>query len=290
MEPVRSASVVDSIRPPLDSGRSKPGARLKTELNTDPKIDKTWPEIRDWRKQQRAALVERRLALPAATIAQWGAAMTESLVAGFPMLAGMTIGFCWPYKNEFDARFAVRRFRDQGATAALPAVVEKAGPLQFRTWWPGAPMKPGVYDIPIPDGTEIVLPDAAIVPMNGFDGDGYRLGYGGGYFDRTLASLAQRPLAIGASFEFARLATIQPQSHDIPMDFVVTEAGLHAVVDGKLERVDAAACRDRAQQLCDERRLPRPKPAAAGLSSPVCYASEFPGYFGENSEKRGKKK
>src|SRR6185436_2040899 len=99
----------------------------------------------------------------------------------------------------------------------------------FRAWWPGAPMTAGVYDIPIPDGTAIVAPDAAIVPMNGFDAQGYRLGYGGGYFDRTLASMSPRPLAIGVSYEFARLATIYPQPHDVAMDFVVTEAGLHAV-------------------------------------------------------------
>ncbi len=212
--------------------------------------------------------------------------MTALIESGFPMLAGMTVGFCWPYKHEFDARFAIRRLRDKGATAALPAVIEKAGPLQFRKWWPGAPMKPGVYDIPVPDGTELLVPDAAIVPMNGFDGQGYRLGYGGGYFDRTLVAIAPRPLAIGVSFEFARLPTIHPQPHDIPMDFVVTEAGLHAVTGAQLARIDAGECRARAQRLCDERRLPRPKPADNGLSSPVCYASEFPGYFGDNGDKK----
>jgi 5,10-methenyltetrahydrofolate synthetase len=212
--------------------------------------------------------------------------MTELIVAGFPMLGGMTVGFCWPYKNEFDARFAIRRFRDRGATAALPAVVEKARPLQFRQWWPGAPTRPGVYDIPIPDGTEIVLPDAALVPMNGFDEGGYRLGYGGGYFDRTLAAIAPRPLAIGASFELARLPTIYPQPHDIPMDFVVTEAGLHAVIGAQLTRIDVGECRDRAQRLCDERRLPRPRQTGDGYSSPVCYAAEFPGYFGDDGGKK----
>jgi 5,10-methenyltetrahydrofolate synthetase len=248
--------------------------------------DQDWPKIRDWRKQQRVELVARRTAVPANTLHQWNEAITESLVAGFPMLTGMTIGFCWPFKSEFDARFAIRHFRDAGATAALPAVVEKKGPLQFRKWWPGAPMKPGVYDIPIPDGTEIVLPDAAIVPMNGFDEQAYRLGYGGGYFDRTLASLSPRPLAIGVSFELARLPTIHPQSHDIPMDFVVTEAGVHAHSGPRLARLDPEACRARAQRLCDERRLPRPRPAEGGLSSPVCYANEFPGYFGETTGKK----
>ena len=246
----------------------------------------SWPQIRDWRKEQRAALIARRMAVPPGTLRQWNEAITELIASAFPMLAVMTVGFCWPFKNEFDARFVIRRFRDRGAVAALPAVVAKASPLQFRTWWPGAPMTPGVYAIPVPDGTELVVPDAAIVPMNGFDEQGYRLGYGGGYFDRTLAATQPRPLAIGVGFELARMPTIQPQAHDVAMDFVVTEAGLHAAAGGRLERVDAAGCRARAQRLCDERRLPRPKLAAGGLSSPVCYASEFPGYFGENEEKK----
>lgn len=249
-----------------------------------------WPQIRDWRKERRAALIARRIAVPPDTLKQWNEAITELIASGFPMLAVMTVGFCWPFKNEFDARFVIRRFRDRGAVAALPAVVAKASPLQFRTWWPGAPMTPGVYAIPVPDGTELVVPDAAIVPMNGFDEQGYRLGYGGGYFDRTLAATAPRPLAIGVGFEFARMPTIQPQPHDIAMDFVVTEAGIHAVEGSRLARIDAEECRVRAQRLCDERRLPRPKLAAGGLSSPVCYASEFPGYFGETVDKPAGKK
>src|SRR5919202_3542481 len=114
------------------------------------------------------------------------------------------IGFCWPYKGEFDARFAVRRWREQGACAALPEVVEKKGPLRFSKWWPGAPMRPGVYDIPVPDGTEVLAPDVAIVPMNAFDERGYRLGYGGGFFDRTLAACERRVIAIGVSYEILR--------------------------------------------------------------------------------------
>jgi len=239
-------------------------------------------EIKDWRKQQRAALIAQRMAAPQDLLRQWNATITGLITAGFPNLAGMTIGFCWPFKNEFDARFVIRHFRDRGATAALPAVVEKAHPLQFRKWWPGAPMAPGVYDIPVPDGTELIVPDAAIVPMNGFDAQGYRLGYGGGYFDRTLAAAVPRPLTIGVAFELARMPTIEPQLHDIAMDFVVTEAGLHAVSDSKLARIDPEECHTRAQRLCAERGLPRPRRTQnQTYSSPVCYASEFPGYFGE---------
>lgn len=103
-------------------------------------------------------------------------------------------------------------------------------------------MRPGVYDIPVPDGTEIVVPEVAIVPMVGFDERGYRLGYGGGYFDRTLAAIKPRPLAIGVSYEVLRLATIHPQPHDLPMDFVVTEAGIYRAGAQGLTPIPAEAC------------------------------------------------
>jgi 5-formyltetrahydrofolate cyclo-ligase len=248
-------------------------------------MDANWIEIREWRKQKRAELIAQREALEDVRHGQMNAAITAHIEAGFTLLSNMTIGFCWPYKSEFDARFAVRHFRQLGAAAALPVVIAKAEPLQFRAWWPGAPMTKGVYDIPIPDGTALVVPDAAIVPMNGFDAQGYRLGYGGGYFDRTLDAASPRPLAIGVSFEFAGLPTIRPQPHDVPMDFVVTEAGIYVAKNAQLTRVNADGCQERAQQLCEERGLPRPRlQSGSAFASPPCYAGEFPGYFGESHE------
>ena len=85
--------------------------------------------------------------------------------------------------------------------------------------------------------------------MNGFDESGYRLGYGGGYFDRTLAALDRRVLAIGVSFEMLRLPTIFPQSHDIPMDFVVTEGCIYRAGGDRLVRLDAAACAAEAMRV-----------------------------------------
>jgi hypothetical protein len=163
----------------------------------------------------------------------------------------------------------------------LPEVVAKATPLQFRKWWPGAPMRPGVYDIPVPDGTEIVVPDIAIVPMNGFDASGYRLGYGGGFFDRTLAAFDPRPVAVGVSYETLRLDTIFPQAHDVAMDFVVTEKGVYAAGGRPLELLAPAQARAGMARLCAARRLPRETYRDAAYSSPACYAAEFPGYFGE---------
>jgi 5,10-methenyltetrahydrofolate synthetase len=93
----------------------------------------------------------------------------------------------------------------------------------------------GVYDIPYPDEGPEVRPATVLLPMNGFDAGGYRLGYGGGYFDRTLAALDDRPRVIGVTYELARLPTIHPQPWDIPMDYVVTEAGVYTRRNGHLE-------------------------------------------------------
>ena len=189
--------------------------------------------------------------------AAWNGAITAHLETGFALLGGMVVGFCWPHKGEFDARSLVDRLRRQGARVVLPAVVRKREPLEFREWWPGSPMKAGVLGIPIPDGTPVLVPDAVLVPPVGFSAQGWRLGYGGGYFDRTLAALAPQPLKICVAFELSRMPTIYPQLHDIIMDFIVTEEGIHAVEKEGMRLVDAAACARREAQLVAERNLPR---------------------------------
>jgi 5-formyltetrahydrofolate cyclo-ligase len=248
---------------------------------------KDWDEIRLWRRTQRAELVARRAAADRGQRLAWNERITQRLLEGFAVPRDAVVGFCWPYKDEFDARFAIRRWREQGAIAALPEVTGRDRPLQFRKWWPGAPMSPGVYDIPVPDGTEVLTPDIALVPMNGFDGQCYRLGYGGGYFDRTLAVLNHRLLAIGVTYEMLRLPTIYPQAHDIPMDFVVTEAAVYACSGGNCAVLDAVQTRAMAAELMCARRLPRAAaPARQGeLSSPPCYAAQFPGWFGEEGKR-----
>jgi 5,10-methenyltetrahydrofolate synthetase len=234
--------------------------------------------LRQWRKEQRAELIARRTGTPADQRVGWNSNITERLVGGFEIPPESIVGFCWPYKGEFDARFAVKRWRDQGALAALPEVVQNKAPLQFRLWRPGVAMRAGVYEIPVPDGTAIVEPDIAVVPMNGFDARGYRLGYGGGFFDRTLAALERRIVAIGVAYETLRMETIHPQPYDIPMDFVVTEAGIYAAGGEPLESIDDASARQRVARLLIARRLPR-SAYRDGYSSPVCYAEQFPDYF-----------
>lgn len=194
-------------------------------------------EFRHWRGERREALIARRLAATAEERHDWSERITRQLLECFPLLQRGVVGFCWPYRGEFDPRFAIRRLREGGARAALPRVVARGAPLQFQAWWPGAPLRSGVLGIPVPDGTEPLRPQALLVPPVGFDARGYRLGYGAGYFDRTLAAAAPRPLAILVGFELSRMPTIHPQPHDVPMDFVVTEAGVHRVGEDGMERV-----------------------------------------------------
>lgn len=247
----------------------------------------TWQEINAWRKARRVELIGRREAVPADERHRWNDAITPVLERGLPVAEGTIVGFCWPFRGEFDARYAVRHWRERGAVAALPEVTGKGRPLIFRKWWPGAPMRRGVYDIPFPDGTEIVVPDIAIVPMNGYDEQGYRLGYGGGFFDRTLAQAQRGILAVGVSYEALKLASIFPQPHDIPMDLVATEAGLHRAVAGRLQRLDEGDALCYSKQVMAARGLPRcaPFPDDGGYASPPCYAADFPGYFGEEPTK-----
>jgi len=195
-------------------------------------------ELRHWRADRREELIARRLAASPEERHAWSERITRQLLDAFPMLQRCVVGFCWPYRGEFDPRFAVRRLREGGARAALPRVVARGAPLQFQAWWPGAPLRRGVLGIPVPDGTEPLQPQALLVPPVGIDARGYRLGYGAGYFDRTLAAAVPRPLAIAVGFELARMPTIRPQPHDVPMDFVVTEAGVHRVGEDALVRVD----------------------------------------------------
>ena len=185
-------------------------------------------DIAAWRKAERARLLALRESIPLEERRAQDERIAELLLEGFPQLRGMTIGFYWPFKGEVDPRVAMHRLRVLGARSALPVVIAKGEPLQFRLWEPGTPTEPGVFGLPVPQGTEVVVPDAVFMPPVGFDAGGYRLGYGGGYFDRTLVALSPQPLKIGLARGVSRIPTIHPQPHDIPMDFVLTEAGVQA--------------------------------------------------------------
>lgn len=188
----------------------------------------SWEDIRRWRKAERARLIEQRRALPLAERERLGAAIAEKL-AELPELSGAPcrVGFYWPIRGEPDMRAFVRSLLEKGFEAALPVVVERNAPLEFYRWTVETKLtRQEVWGIPIPAVRDVVVPDVLLVPLVGFDEAAYRLGYGGGYYDRTLAKLARKPFAIGLGYELARLETIYPQPHDIPMDVIVTESRL----------------------------------------------------------------
>jgi len=176
-----------------------------------------------WRRALRRDMVARRAALSEAEHDAWSARIVANLAAALP--APRVVAFCWPIKHEPDVRAIVPRWARHGTRAALPVVVQEGAPLAFRHWAPETPLEPDRYGIPTPMAGEWLIPDLILLPLNGFDGEGYRLGYGGGYFDRTLAALCPRPLAVGVGFEINRLPTIRPESHDQRLDWLVTEAG-----------------------------------------------------------------
>jgi len=186
-----------------------------------------WEEIWQWRKLVRKELLERRAALSVEALRAASERACTRLSATVDLGAFKVLGFCWPFRGEFDVRGIAKDHIAGGGEAALPVIVEKSAPVEFWRWYPGMPMQKGIWDIPIPREREVVTLDAVIVPLVGFDDSGYRLGYGGGYFDRTLAAAQRRPYAIGFGYEDSRLATIHPQRHDIPMDEIVTDQAVH---------------------------------------------------------------
>jgi 5,10-methenyltetrahydrofolate synthetase len=163
-------------------------------------------EIGPWRRARRQELLARRTAVALPARRAWDAAITRLLTEGFPQLGQMTVGFYWPFKSEFDPRFAIRHWRQRGATAALPLVTAKSAPLQFRQWWPGA-WATGFGDLPFPDGTTVVTPQALLIPPVGSRRLGYRPATAAGISTahwRDDAAAAK----IGVAYELSRMPTI----------------------------------------------------------------------------------
>jgi 5-formyltetrahydrofolate cyclo-ligase len=180
-------------------------------------------ELKAWRRRERQRLLTLRADIAPAKRRQWGQRIEARLRLLLEERCWGVLGVFWPFQGEFDPRPLIDWLVARRFAVALPAVVDKQGPLEYRAWQPGDVLVDGVWNIPIPDKREVVIPHAVLAPLVGFDRDCYRLGYGGGYFDRTLAALSPRPLAIGVGFELSQIETIHPQSFDIAMDIIVTE-------------------------------------------------------------------
>ncbi|MDP4607961.1 MAG: 5-formyltetrahydrofolate cyclo-ligase [Burkholderiaceae bacterium] len=147
------------------------------------------------------------------------------------------IGAYWPIKGEFDVLPALFRWQEAGREAdavdaivsrriGLPVINREDKTLRFHAWYPGCPMEEDAYGIPKPKGTEIVTPTLLFVPCVGYGPGGYRLGYGGGFYDRTLAQLQPKPYTVGLGFANAFLSELTPEPHDVPLDAILNDNGV----------------------------------------------------------------
>jgi 5-formyltetrahydrofolate cyclo-ligase len=182
-----------------------------------------WAAVRSWRRRARAALIQHRSEFTPQQRRRMAERACARLTDAIDLAAFGVLAFCWPIKGEFDVRRIARRHAARGGELALPVVVTPSAPLEFWRWYPGMPMQTGIWNIPIPKARQLSTPDVVIAPLVGFDRHGYRLGYGGGYFDRTLAAASPPPYAIGLGYAGSELPTIYPQPHDVPMSVIVTE-------------------------------------------------------------------
>lgn len=177
-------------------------------------------DLARWRKAERERLIQERCLLPVSYRTDRTVLIGRQLdrLVAESGARSPTVSVYWPIRGEPDLRPWMRTLIPSGARVALPIALALGEPLVFRTWHPECRMAKGLWNIPYPADGDIVVPDVVIAPLVGFDRQSYRLGYGGGFFDRTLAALNPKPFVIGVGYQNAELQTIFPQPHDIPMD------------------------------------------------------------------------
>ena len=181
-------------------------------------------DVARWRKAERESLIGARSALPMQYRSDQADLIAHGLdeIVATSGIARPAVSVYWPIRGEPDLRPWMHALFQSGKRVALPVAIELAQPLVFREWRPDARLARGLWGIPYPADGEVMVPNVVIAPVVGYDQQCYRLGYGGGFFDRTLARLNPKPLTIGVGYPGAALRTIFPQPHDIPMDWVVT--------------------------------------------------------------------
>jgi len=187
--------------------------------------------VEDDIEQTKAALRikahEARAALNADERQAASRAACEHFFQSMTFESGEIVAAYWPIRDEMDCQPILIRLMDAGQPVCLPVVMGDNEPLQLRLWEEGAPLYPAGFGTLAPEElAPKVVPDVIMVPLLGFDGTGTRLGYGGGYYDRTLASLSKRPRLIGLAFAAQEVDFIPRGDHDIPLDSVVTENGV----------------------------------------------------------------
>ena len=179
-------------------------------------------DVARWRKAERSRLIALRCALPPEDRALHTDAIVRKLDEMIPAGSNEIVSVYWPIRGEPDLRSWMRDACVRGLRVALPVAVELGRPMTFREWRPDSAMARGLWKIPYPASGPDVVPTTTLAPLVGFDPSCYRLGYGGGFFDRTLAAMRRKPVVIGVGYPQLRIPTIFPQPHDIPMNWIVT--------------------------------------------------------------------
>jgi len=184
-----------------------------------------WTDVERFRRAERERLYQTRKAHRSGKREALTRAVMQDLDSAVGRIDGRRIAVYWPIRGEPDLRPWMTRANDAGAQIALPVVIEKGQPLEFRRWWPGCPMDRGIWNIPVPSEGETVMPELVVAPLVGVDNALYRLGNGGGYYDMTLAAMNPLPRVIGVGYPDCTIPTIYPMPWDIPMEAVVLGDG-----------------------------------------------------------------
>lgn len=144
-----------------------------------------------------------------------------------PLSGDAVVAAYWPIRDELDSKPLLLEMMDAGRTVCLPVIMGDARPLVFKVWEPDAPLfESGFGTLAPSELAPDAVPDVVIIPLLGFDRAGTRLGYGRGYYDRTIAAMETKPLMVGYAFSAQELPEIPREDHDVPLDFLVTEAGV----------------------------------------------------------------
>jgi 5-formyltetrahydrofolate cyclo-ligase len=181
--------------------------------------------IEDSKAALRREATARRDALPA-DVRQAAAEAIAARQFPLPMAPGMIVSGFMPMKTEINPLPLMRKFGEAGTALALPVVAGRGKPLIMRAWLWGEPLGSGVWGIrePKPEAAQ-VDPDILLVPLLSFDRAGYRLGYGGGYYDLTIAGLRARKavMAVGIAFSAQEVPKVPTTPRDVRLDLVLTE-------------------------------------------------------------------
>ena len=195
-------------------------------------MDKLPPENDSDKKALRRRLLEERLALPDRQARS--AALQQIMRIWLVGRTDTVIGAYWPIKGEFDPLPALHRWKEDGELLdqplrrriGLPVVDREHKTMTFHAWYPGCPMEEDAYGIPKPKDTEVIVPTLLFVPCVGYAPGGYRLGYGGGFYDRTLATLQPKPFTVGLGFTNGYLDEFEPEEFDLPLDAILNDNGV----------------------------------------------------------------